>query len=251
MTMGAAGIVKCEGKLVLIFPVFIILLYFLDTKKVLMRDQCRSNERPMGVSKESISKFWIGNRFHVKFCILCPEICKQSLRLKSRTAKVRGEKSNKLKTKMNKAEHQLRNMNILNWTDWRQEHKLRRIKAETNFCKQATMGATDHSRHSERSAKTEYKRTWTVHIVCLSVQQSVGVGQKPFYLSYSQTSADEAFVRSAMSWLFWKVRCSSPEIWRNLRNGKVKSRFWLFLELRTTFGNWELPHSFPDHLHSF
>jgi len=26
----------------------------------------------MGVSKESISKFLIGNRFHVKWCILSP-----------------------------------------------------------------------------------------------------------------------------------------------------------------------------------
>ena len=34
----------------------------------------------MGVSKESISKFLIGNRFHVKFS---PENCKQSLRVKS------------------------------------------------------------------------------------------------------------------------------------------------------------------------
>ena len=34
----------------------------------------------MGVSKESISKFLIGNRFHVKLRILSPENCKQSLR---------------------------------------------------------------------------------------------------------------------------------------------------------------------------
>jgi len=33
----------------------------------------------MGVSKESISKFLIGNRFHVKLRILSPENCKQSL----------------------------------------------------------------------------------------------------------------------------------------------------------------------------
>jgi len=32
----------------------------------------------MGVSKESISKFLIGNRFHVKLRILSPENCKQS-----------------------------------------------------------------------------------------------------------------------------------------------------------------------------
>jgi len=37
----------------------------------------------MGVSKESISKFLIGNRFHVKLRILSPENCKQSLRVKS------------------------------------------------------------------------------------------------------------------------------------------------------------------------
>ena len=37
----------------------------------------------MGVSKESISKFLIGNRFHVKLHILSPENCKQSLQVKS------------------------------------------------------------------------------------------------------------------------------------------------------------------------
>ena len=36
----------------------------------------------MGVSKESISKLLIGNRFHVKLRILSPENCKQSLRVK-------------------------------------------------------------------------------------------------------------------------------------------------------------------------
>jgi len=33
----------------------------------------------MGVSKESINQFLIGNRFHVKLRILRPENCKQSL----------------------------------------------------------------------------------------------------------------------------------------------------------------------------
>ena len=37
----------------------------------------------MGVSKESISKFSIGNRFHVKLRILSPENCKKSLQVKS------------------------------------------------------------------------------------------------------------------------------------------------------------------------
>ena len=37
----------------------------------------------MGVSKESISKFLIGNRFHVKLRILSPENCKQSFQVKS------------------------------------------------------------------------------------------------------------------------------------------------------------------------
>ena len=37
----------------------------------------------MGVSKESISKFLIGNRFYVKLRILSPENCKQSLQVKS------------------------------------------------------------------------------------------------------------------------------------------------------------------------
>jgi len=37
----------------------------------------------MGVSKESISKFLIGNRFDVKLRILSPENCKQSLQVKS------------------------------------------------------------------------------------------------------------------------------------------------------------------------
>ena len=46
----------------------------------------------MGVSKESISKFLIGNRFHVKLRILSPENCKQSLRVKRRKAEVTAEK---------------------------------------------------------------------------------------------------------------------------------------------------------------
>jgi len=46
----------------------------------------------MGVSKESISKFLIGNRFHVKLRILSPENCKQSLQMKSWKAEVTAEK---------------------------------------------------------------------------------------------------------------------------------------------------------------
>jgi len=46
----------------------------------------------MSVSKESISKFLIGNRFHVKLRILCPENCKQNLRVKSWKAEVTAEK---------------------------------------------------------------------------------------------------------------------------------------------------------------
>ena len=37
----------------------------------------------MGVSKESISKFLIGNGFHVKLRIPSPENCKQGLQVKS------------------------------------------------------------------------------------------------------------------------------------------------------------------------
>ena len=46
----------------------------------------------MGVSKESISKFLIGNRFHVKLRILSPENCKQSLQVNSWKAEVTAEK---------------------------------------------------------------------------------------------------------------------------------------------------------------
>ena len=46
----------------------------------------------MGVSKEWISKFLIGNRFHVKLRILIPESCKQSLQVKSSKAEVTAEK---------------------------------------------------------------------------------------------------------------------------------------------------------------
>ena len=46
----------------------------------------------MGVSKESISKFLIGNRFQVKLRILSPENCKQSLQVKSWKAEVTAEK---------------------------------------------------------------------------------------------------------------------------------------------------------------
>jgi len=46
----------------------------------------------MGVSKESISKCLIENRFHVKLRILSPENCKQSLRVKSLKAEVTAKK---------------------------------------------------------------------------------------------------------------------------------------------------------------
>ena len=46
----------------------------------------------MGVSKESINKFLIGNRFHVKLRILSPENYKQSLRVKSWKAEITEEK---------------------------------------------------------------------------------------------------------------------------------------------------------------
>jgi len=45
----------------------------------------------------------MGNQFHAKVRIRSPETCKQSLRVKSRKAKIRVEKSSKLKTKMNKS----------------------------------------------------------------------------------------------------------------------------------------------------
>ena len=45
-----------------------------------------------GVSKESISKFLIGYRFHVKLRILSPENCKQSLQVKNWKAEVTAEK---------------------------------------------------------------------------------------------------------------------------------------------------------------
>jgi len=46
----------------------------------------------MGVSKKLISKFLIGNRFHVKLRILSTENCKQSLRVKSWKTEVTAEK---------------------------------------------------------------------------------------------------------------------------------------------------------------
>ena len=46
----------------------------------------------MGVSKESTNKCLIGNRFHVKLCILSPENWKQSLRVKSWKAERSAEK---------------------------------------------------------------------------------------------------------------------------------------------------------------
>jgi len=52
----------------------------------------------VGVSKKSISKFLIGNRFHVKLRIVSPETCKQSLRVQSWKAIVTAEETNKLKT---------------------------------------------------------------------------------------------------------------------------------------------------------
>jgi len=46
----------------------------------------------MGVSKESISKFLIGNRFYVKLHILSPENSKKRLQVKSWKAEVTAKK---------------------------------------------------------------------------------------------------------------------------------------------------------------
>ena len=48
-----------------------------------------------GVSKESIGKALIRNRFHVKWCIRSLEICKQRLQVKSWKPEVRAEKAKK------------------------------------------------------------------------------------------------------------------------------------------------------------
>ena len=54
-----------------------------------------------GCKKESISKFFIGNRFHIKLRILSPENYKQSLQVKSWKAEVTAEKktNSKLQSK--------------------------------------------------------------------------------------------------------------------------------------------------------
>ena len=57
----------------------------------------------MGVRKESISKFLIGHRFHVKLHILSPENCRQTLLVESLKATPRAEKANELETKMSKS----------------------------------------------------------------------------------------------------------------------------------------------------
>jgi len=54
----------------------------------------------MGVSKESISKFLIGNRFHVKLRILSPENCKQSSQVKIWKVEVTAEKNLKTTIKI-------------------------------------------------------------------------------------------------------------------------------------------------------
>ena len=53
---------------------------------------CKYVLSTMGVSKESISKFLIGNWFYVKLRILTPENCKQSLQVKTWKAEVTAEK---------------------------------------------------------------------------------------------------------------------------------------------------------------
>jgi len=54
-----------------------------ESGKILLPEGSTYVLSTMGVSKESISKFLIGNRFHVKLRILNPENCKQSLQVKS------------------------------------------------------------------------------------------------------------------------------------------------------------------------
>jgi len=80
----------------------------------------------VGLSKKSIGEFLIGNRFHVNLRILSPDICKQSLRVKSWKVELRAEKAIKLKNKMNKSGDKLTNQNIVaNWLT-------PRTQAETN-----------------------------------------------------------------------------------------------------------------------
>ena len=69
----------------------------------------------IGVSKESISKFLIGNRFHVKLRILSPENCRQSLQVKSWKADVTAEKKQTQDYNQNFVT-QAQNHNIL--TNW-------------------------------------------------------------------------------------------------------------------------------------
>jgi len=69
----------------------------------------------MVVSKESISKFLIGNRFHVKLRILSPENSKQSLQEKSWKAEVTAEKKQTQDYNQNFVT-QAQNNNIL--TNW-------------------------------------------------------------------------------------------------------------------------------------
>jgi len=62
----------------------------------------------MRTSKESNRKMLIGNWLHLKLRFLSPEICKQSLELKSWKAKEKAVKANQLKTKTNRSEPKFR-----------------------------------------------------------------------------------------------------------------------------------------------
>jgi len=60
------------------------------------------------ISKELIGKILMGNRLHIKLRFLSPDICKQSLGVKSWKAKESVEKATKHKIEINNSEHQLR-----------------------------------------------------------------------------------------------------------------------------------------------
>jgi len=63
-----------------------------DVDRYFARCETKPCKQNYWVSKESISKFLIGNRFHVKLRILSPENCKQSLQVKRWKAEVTAEK---------------------------------------------------------------------------------------------------------------------------------------------------------------
>ena len=160
----------------------------------------------MGVSKESINKFLIENRFHLKLRILSPENCKQSLRVKNWKAEVTAEKKQTQDHNQNFVT-QAQNHNILaNWLMSRMlvGQKSWLMKFNLFVCEQTRSPWYEHTHSAERrlikTDKTERStRHWSRWNKCLLVVQGIEAGEISVYSKNTFTQINKR-LKHLTSW---------------------------------------------------